>query len=200
MCYFMQQTKEAKELEHRFKANFKEKGDYIPGIYNGFQFPKTPVITNHNMTEIELYQWGLIPHWAKDESIQKFTLNARLETLSEKPSFKHIRDQRCVIISDAFFEWQWLDPKGKKKQKYKLSLPQNELFCFAGLYSLWQDPILQEQRKTYTILTTSANLLMSEIHNSKQRMPIVLTEQAELQWLKTGKLELLNDHLYQLYL
>ncbi len=198
MCFFMQQSKKAQDLEHRFKATFKNNSNYKPGIYNGFQFPLTPVITNQQTTVIECIQWGLIPHWAKDASIQKYTLNARVETIHEKPSFKNITQQRCLIIADAFFEWQWLDPHGKKKQKYKLSLPQNELFCFAGLYSTWMNPTNSEQKNTYTILTTVANNLMATIHNSKKRMPIILAHESEQNWLHSGELLPQNNDLVAL--
>lgn len=186
MCFFMQISKDATELKHRFQVSFEEEDFYKPAIYNGFQFPRTPIITSKDPGRIELFQWGLIPPWAKDDTIQKSTLNARMETIKEKPSFKYIFQNRCLIIADAFFEWQWLDPKGKEKQKYKITLPDNQLFTFGGLCNQWVDPTSGEIKKTYTILTTEANELMSKIHNSKKRMPFLLAPQKELLWL-SGK-------------
>jgi len=84
MCFYSKQSKTAQELQHRFNAKFENESLYQPGIYNGFQFPKTPVITNKLTDTIQLYQWGLIPFWAKEESIRQYTLNARIETIHDK--------------------------------------------------------------------------------------------------------------------
>jgi len=195
MCFHSQQTKSAIELQHRFKAKFDKPEDYTPGVYNGFQYPTTAVITNEDASKIQLYQWGLIPHWAKDKSIQKNTLNARIETISEKPSFRDCVNKRCIIPADGFFEWQWLDEKGKNKQKYLIHLPDNALFAFAGLWSAWHDKSTGQILNTYTILTTEANPLMAEIHNSKKRMPVIIQANSEMEWLGNNNLLLANDFL-----
>lgn len=195
MCFFSQQSKSAVELEYRFKANFESKDSYEPGIYNAFQYPKTPLITNKDSQEIQLFQWGLIPFWAADDSIKKYTLNARMETIHQKPAFRQAVNNRCLILADAFFEWQWLDDKGKQKQKYTLTLPGNTLFAFAGLWSEWTDKQTGEIIKTYTILTTQANELMSRIHNSKKRMPVILSPDMERDWLNGHALKMQNDAL-----
>lgn len=195
MCFHSKQSKSAQELEHRFKAKFDKGHSFLPAIYNGFQHPKTPVITNHQPERIQQIQWGLIPQWAKDDSIKKNTLNARLETLSEKPSFKNVINNRCLILVDEFYEWQWLDEKGKNKQKYALKLPNNEAFAFAGLWSDWVDKSTGEIIKSYTIITTEANELMSTIHNTKKRMPIILAPSNEYDWLQGHPIEMYNDHL-----
>lgn len=184
MCFHSQQSKSATELQHRFKAKFRKPESYQAGVYNGFNHPYTPVIANEDMAHIELYQWGLIPTWAKDTRFQKNTLNARVESISEKASFKDIEHHRCLVLADAFFEWQWLDAGGKRKKKYTLQMPDGEAFAFAGLWSTWIDPIQGQTRHTYTILTTEANALMSEIHNSKKRMPLILESGYEMQWLQ----------------
>jgi putative SOS response-associated peptidase YedK len=75
----------------------------------------------------------LIPAWAKDKTIQQYTLNAKIETLNEKPSFKNNIKNRCLVIADGYYEWQWLDPKGKNKQKYLITLTSEEPFAFAGI-------------------------------------------------------------------
>ena len=188
MCFFSQISKDAVELQHRFNAKFEEGSSFKPMAYNAFQFPKTPVITDKNRELIQMFQWGLIPHWAKNDEIKKHTLNARMETIHEKPSFKYAMHNRCLILSDGFFEWQWLDPKGKHKQKYTITLPENQLFAFAGLYNNWVDPVTGEIINTYTILTTEANELMSIIHNSKKRMPLILHPEDESLWLSGEKL------------
>jgi putative SOS response-associated peptidase YedK len=195
MCFHSKQSLSAKKIEKRFKAKFENIDEFEPSIYNGFQFPKTPIITNEHPGKIQMYNWGLIPFWAKDDSIRKYTLNARIETLHEKPSFRNVVKNRCLILADAFYEWQWLDDKGKKKQKYELILPDNEPFAFAGLWSEWVDKSTGELVNSYTILTTEANELMSRIHNSKKRMPIILSSENEREWLLGEGLVSGNDRL-----
>lgn len=184
MCFHSKQTKKAVELEHRFRARFDKPEAYQPSIFNGFQFPKTPVITNNQAQEIQLLNWGLIPHWAKDKDIRKNTLNARIETIAEKPSFRNVIHQRCLVLVDGFYEWQWLDPEGKKKQKYEIGLPDGEAFALGGLWSKWVDKETGEELNTYAILTTEAKGLMAEIHNSKNRMPLIIQPGFETAWLQ----------------
>ncbi len=195
MCFYSQQTKSATELENRFNARFKNSEQYRSGIYNGFEYPQTPVITNTEQHTIQLFQWGLIPAWAKDDSIQKSTLNGRMETIHEKPSFRNISTQRCLILSDGFYEWKWLDEKGKQKQKYFVHLPDKKSFAFAGLWSDWVNRETGEIISTYTILTTEANALMSEIHNTKKRMPVIVSPENETAWLVGKELQMYNDML-----
>lgn len=185
MCFYTTQTKEALELENRFKAKFNNiKLFNSPAFYNAFSFLQTPVIANNNKGVIDFFYWGLIPFWAKDIDIRKNTLNAKIETLEEKPSFRNCINNRCLIPADGFFEWQWLDEKGKQKQKYLISLPDNSLFAFAGLWSDWVNKETGELLKTYTIVTTEADDFMAKIHNSKKRMPVILSEKQETQWLE----------------
>lgn len=195
MCFFHQQSKTAQELKNRFNASFDEAANFVPREFNGFEYPKTPVITQKTPDKIELFQWGLIPSWAKDEKIRQHTLNARYETIREKPSFKHVLQNRCLIIADGFYEWQWLDLKGKRKQKYELILPEKELFAFAGLWSEWLNKSTGELIKTYTILTTQANSLMTVIHNTKKRMPIIVAKDSEQAWLEGKVFDMQNDQL-----
>lgn len=195
MCFHSKQSKSAQELEHRFKAKFKNTEQFQPSVYNGFQFPITPVITNKEPQTIQLFNWGLIPNWAKDNSIKKNTLNARIETIAEKPAFRNSINNRCLILADAFYEWQWLDNKGKQKQKYEIALPNNEPFAFAGLWSEWVDKETGELIQTYTVLTTEANELMSKIHNTKKRMPVILEINHENEWLNGQELSMQNDKL-----
>lgn len=195
MCFHSKQSKSAQELQNRFKAKFKNDTLFQPTIYNGFQFPKTPVITNKQTDIIQLFDWGLIPFWAKDDSIKKMTLNCKIETAHQKPSFRNVINNRCLVLADGFYEWQWLDEKGKQKQKYELTLPENEAFAFAGLYSEWLDKSTGELRNTYTIITTEANQLMSKIHNTKKRMPVIIATDNEQDWLHGHDLKMQNDRL-----
>ncbi len=140
MCFHSKQTKLALEVQSRFNATIDNPVEFKPSAHiNGFEYPKTPVIIDEKPNVITHYNWGLIPSWAKDDEIKKFTLNAKIETVNEKPSFKNSVDKRCLVIANGYYEWQWLDPKGKGKQKYELRLPNEELFAFAGLYSHWVD-------------------------------------------------------------
>jgi putative SOS response-associated peptidase YedK len=191
MCFHSQQSQDAQKLESRHKAKFVDKSSYVKGVYSGFAHPKTPVITNLNLEEIHLYHWGLIPSWAADESIAKNTLNARVETIREKPSFKNYIPNRCLILIDGFYEWEWLDAKGKEKQKYLITMPQNEPYALAGIWSEWTNKQTGEIKPTYTILTMEANELMSKIHNTKKRMPLVVANEKE--WLAGEKAILNND-------
>lgn len=190
MCFFSKQTKTAVELENRFNAKIENGQIFRENPYiNGFSFPRTPIIANNKISMIQHYQWGLIPSWAKDDSIKKFTLNARIETLKEKPSFRNSINNRCLIIADGYYEWQWLDPKGKKKQQYLITLPNDELFAFAGIWAEWVNKETGEIIKSYSIITTEANQLMREIHNSKKRMPVILTKNNENDWLTDKPVE-----------
>jgi len=196
MCYNTRITKPAEELEKRFNATFENKDQLqIPSVFNAFTFPQTPVITNNHIDKIQLFNWGLIPPWAKDITIRKNTLNARIETIHEKPSFKSVLNKRCLVIADGFYEWQWLDDKGKQKQKYELVLPNEEIFGFAGLWNAWVDKETGEIINTYTILTTQANELMSKIHNTKKRMPIIIKKGFEKDWLLDSMMNLDNDRI-----
>lgn len=184
MCFHSKQTKKAIEVINRFNAQIDKPELFNEtASYNAFTFPHTPVITNKHPHIIQEFYWGLIPKWSKDEDIRTYTLNARLETIKEKPSFKDNISNRCIIITNGFYEWQWQDKTGKKKKKYELSTTNNELFTFAGLYSEWLNKQTGEIRNTYTIVTTEAQGIMKEIHNSKYRMPITLTQEREQDWL-----------------
>ncbi len=183
MCFFTQQTKKAVEIEFRYQAKFEDPFRFKPSEFiNAYTFPATPVITNQEKKLIKHFNWGLIPGWANDENIKKYTLNARIETLQEKPSFRDYISNRCLIPANGFYEWQWLDPKGRFKQKYRITLPDEELFSFAGIWSVWNDPE-DSPKYTYTLITTKANELMSKIHNTQKRMPVILSKEQEIEWL-----------------
>lgn len=188
MCFHSKQSKSAQELENRFKAEFEHSDAYSPAIYNGFGFPKTPVITNSEPKLIKMFHWGLLPKWAKTEKddIRSQTLNARMETITEKPAFRNSINNRCLILLDGFYEWQWLDEKGKNKQKYLIALPDEAPFAMAGLFNEWTDKSTGHTLQTYTIITQEANELMAEIHNTKKRMPLILTPEFEMEWLNNG--------------
>jgi len=132
-------------------------------------------------TRIEPVRWGLIPSWAKDPSIGNRLINARAETLAEKPSFrKAFAKRRCLIIADGFFEWR---PVGKRKIPVYIFLKSKAPFGIAGLYETWKAPDGKEIR-TCTIITTDANDLVRPAHH---RMPAILPGDVEDRWLDPGE-------------
>lgn len=128
--------------------------------------------------QLKMRQWGLIPSWAKDPSIGFKTFNARAETLAEKPSFKEaFQKRRCLIPADGFYEWKKLG--GKTKQPYLIELKEQQPMTFAGLWETWTPPG-QPPLETCTIITTSANSLLEDLHH---RMPVILPEEHHAAWL-----------------
>ena len=122
-------------------------------------------------------RWGLIPSWAKDASIGNRMINARAETVAEKPSFRRaLQKRRCLILADGFYEWR---KEGKKKIPVLVSLKSRIPFGFAGLWESWRDPN-GETIHSCTIITTTPNALMATIHN---RMPVILPAEKESLWL-----------------
>ena len=141
--------------------------------------PQQNVLTvmRDETTHLDLLRWGLIPSWAKEESIGSKMINARAETLAEKPSFKRLlHSKRCLLVADGFYEW-------KKEQVGKtpmyITLRDKEPFAFAGLWDTWRDADGQQIR-TCTIITTEPNELVASIHN---RMPVILPPKAREEWL-----------------
>lgn len=184
MCFYSQQKDPIPIVKKRFNAEVNKPELFLQSDYiNGFSHPNIPVILDKNPNHIETdYHWGLLPSWTKEIEFRKNTLNAKIETITEKPSFKNYLDNRCLIIATAFYEWHWLDEKGKAKQKYQIN-SNTEIFTFAGIYNHWTNPETGEVIKTYTMLTTQANKTMQFIHNHKKRMPIILNQKDELDWL-----------------
>ena len=190
MCYRTKLNARIRSIEETFNAGFVEPEKYEPQKeINAFDFPFTPVITDEGPNEIFHFRWGLKPFWAKDEGIRKMTLNSKIETCKEKPAFKNAVENRCLVIADGFYEWQWQDPKGKQKQKYLIRPKEQEIFAFAGIYSTWKNPENGSLINSYSILTTEANEIMGEIHNNKKRMPVVLRKQDLGLWLGGGAIE-----------
>lgn len=127
--------------------------------------------------KVEGLQWGLIPFWAKDPKIGYRMINARAETLAEKPSFRNpLKKKRCLIVADGFYEWR---KDGSRKTPMYVRLKGGRPFGFAGLYDDWKSPEGKAVR-TFTIVTTSPNSLLAPIHD---RMPVILPKEAYAAWL-----------------
>ncbi|MEP6735977.1 MAG: SOS response-associated peptidase, partial [Chryseolinea sp.] len=152
----------------------------------------SPVITTEEKGELLPFNWGLIPWWTKSfqdgVKLRVQTLNCISEEMYDKPAFRDAaRDgKRCLIPCTGFFEWRWLDPKGKSKVPYYLTMPGQPLFSIAGLYSRYKDKSTDQEYFTYTVLTTTANALMEKVHNSKKRMPVIIPRQYEQDWLNAN--------------
>lgn len=185
MCYYTQQHASMEEVKKRFKATIDDPDSFLVSeMINGFAYLKTPIIIDENPEIVTTnYSWGLIPTWARDKEIRKNTLNARIETVQEKPAFKDSINNRCLIIATAYYEWRWEDAKGKVKKKYQINSQDEEIFTFAGLYNKCRDTQTGELWRTYTILTTEANETMKYVHNIKHRMPVMLKKNDEMAWL-----------------
>jgi len=153
--------------------------------YNIAPSQEAPVIVNvDGVRSCKLFQWGLIPSWAKDPSIGNKMINARAETLAEKPSFRSLlKNRRCLVLADGFYEWR---KEGKGKVPMRFKLKSNEPFVFAGLWDSWKQPD-GNALNTYTIVTTEPNDLLAKIHN---RMPVMLNHDDAVNWLTFSGVEI----------
>ncbi len=139
--------------------------------------PVATVLQSANERQFQLLRWGLIPAWAKDATMGSKLINARAETVAEKPSFRSaFRHRRCLVIADGFYEWRREDGK---KQPFYFRMQDRQPFAFAGLWEHWQDP-KGEAIDSCTILTTEANELLQQIH---ERMPVILNPKDYDLWL-----------------
>jgi putative SOS response-associated peptidase YedK len=137
--------------------------------------------------EFVMLRWGLVPFWAKDPSIGNRMINARAETVAEKPSYRNAyKHRRCIVLADGFYEWR---RDGEVKTPYYISLASGEPFALAGLWENWQDKESGESLQTATLITTDANAFMQPLH---RRMPVVLEANSATDWL-AGSDDLLDD-------
>lgn len=160
-----------------------------------------PVVRErHEQRSLEMFHWGLLPHWAKDRKIGASMINARAETLAVKNAFKRsFTKRRCIIPADSFYEWTTIEapvppesaslkgtkskqPKKAKpiKQPWNISTIDGSMMAFAGLYAFWSGPDGDEEVLSCTIITTTANERISPVHD---RMPVLLAPDAWEQWL-----------------
>jgi len=183
-----------KEIEEKFSPFSNPTFHHV----SGYAHPKLFIYTNDNPTFPVVSLWGLVPYWVKSEvQFKKFwnvTLNARVETIFEKPSFKQsAKQQRCLIYVDGFYEHHHF--KGKTYPFYITNKANNPL-CFAGLWSEWLNPETGELINTFSIVTRKGNSFMAKIHNNPKlkapRMPLFLDDEMEEEWLKLKPLGLEN--------
>jgi putative SOS response-associated peptidase YedK len=186
VCYYSSISVGFKIIEDRFGARFVQTESFQP-VYSAsaFTFPALPVITSENPAQIVQMNWGLIPCWIKDSesalSIRQQTLNARAETVLEKPAFRNsAMCKRCLVLVDGFFEFRH---ENNKTYPYYIRLTDHAPFALAGIWDNWQNPCGQERTRTFSVITTRANSLLEFIHNTKKRMPVILPREQEKAWL-----------------
>jgi putative SOS response-associated peptidase YedK len=181
MCGRFTLTLEISELQLAFDLG-EQSVEWKPN-YNIAPTNKIPVVTNENSSNIQLFQWGLIPSWAKDKSISAKLINARSETAHEKPSFRiPFKSKRCLIFSDGFYEWKKGNYKGSKKVPYYFRSVDKQPFVFAGLWDTWTGDDQEKPLQTCTILTCSPNEIVSPIYD---RMPVIFNWEEGQRWLSS---------------
>lgn len=137
--------------------------------------------------ELTMLRWGLIPSWAKDPAIGNRMINARAETVAEKPSYRAAyRRRRCLVLADGFYEWH---TEAAGKVPYYFSLASGQPFAFAGLWENWHSKTSDDSIQSATLITTAANEFTQPLHN---RMPVVLGPEAADRWL-AGDDELIDE-------
>ena len=175
MCGRFTLTTDLEQLEDCFSFHVADLSFHAR--YNIAPSQQVLAVLNSEERRGGFLRWGLIPSWAKDPSLGNRMINARAETLAEKPSFRRaLQKRRCLVLADGFYEWK---TEGKKKTPMYIALKSHEPFGFAGLWETWKSPD-GEAIHSCTIVTTTPNTLMESIHN---RMPVILARDAEAYWL-----------------
>ena len=186
MCFTVNVNIVREELEERYGAELIDHDKYRPSYYyHAHSLPLMPVVCSDDPASLRLFRWGLIPSWAGDESeaneIMMKTFNARSETIDTKPAFRDsFISRRCLVPVRGFFEWQHI---GGRKIPWYISLRDEDIFSLAGIWDSWKMKG-GVSLNTFSVVTTRANELMSEIHNTKKRMPVILPSALEKIWLK----------------
>ena len=186
MCFSVNVNLVKEELENRYGATLIDPDKYRPSYYyHAFSLPELPAICSGAPGKIQLLRWGLIPSWTRsinDANVIRYkTFNARSESIDKKPSFSSsFRSKRCIIPVKGFFEWQHI---GNEKIPWYIYHSENEILSIAGLYDEWIENNTGEVYSTFSIITTDANDLMAEIHNSAKRMPAIFDKTAETGWI-----------------
>ena len=180
MCNYFDNNVPTENLEKEFKKVFTIENEIVRAEQiNGFAHDPLPIIQDDVIEEFVVGSWGISAPWIRSgDKKALLPLNARLETIEEKKNFKNNVSNRCVIPVNAFYEWRWLDPKGRSKEKNKISVAESSIFSLGAIYFIDKNGKL-----SFSICTTEANDLMSYIHNTKKRMPIILPLGKENSWL-----------------
>jgi len=181
MCGRFTQERPASELAEIFAA--EPLADELGARYNvaptdeGFV-----VVQREERRAVTAYRWGLVPHWSADGKSASRMFNARAETITASPAFREaFKRRRCIVPVDSFYEWK---REGSVRQPYRVTRDDGLPLALAGLWAGWRDPETDQVRRTFTIVTTTPNEAMAELHD---RMPVVLEESAWDRWLVDGR-------------
>lgn len=186
MCGRFSQFKEFYEIKLRFNLDELVTGwDDLTFHKPRYNIPPSyivPVVVRDGSKHLRLMSWGLVPSWAKDQSIGQKMINARAETVAQKPSFKRLLfTRRCILPATGFYEWA---KDGKWKVPMHFRMKHGGLFGFAGLWDRWKSPDgLGRDFASFTIITTTPNELLATVHH---RMPVILRPENEDYWLDPG--------------
>ncbi|KXK36374.1 MAG: SOS response-associated peptidase [Saprospiraceae bacterium] len=180
MCGRSSLTKTEKDLEARFGVDF-----YSEDLERYNPIPNYNVAPTHIMPAIisgsrhfYMLRWGLVPFWAKDLTIGNKLINARVESIMDKPSFRHlVQSKRCIIPMDGYYEWK---KSGKQKVPYRITTKDQAIFGVAGLWDQWHNSDRGAVINSYTVITIPANEALCPIH---ERMPAILSRVNEQHWL-----------------
>ncbi len=165
-------------IEELVIEEWENPDNYIPN-YNIAPTQNSPILIDNGKRIVKSMRWGLIPSWAKDEKFGARMINARIETLLEKPSYRNlVSSKRCIVITDGYYEWR---KDGVRKIPYYLKDPEGKLLPMAGLYDVWKHPD-GYLMPSYTVITKEAQKNIATIHN---RMPVILPQDHLDNWLKT---------------
>ncbi len=180
MCGRFTLTLEAAVLQQQLRL-IQVPEEWIPR-YNISPSQNIAVIRDLDEPKIDMLRWGLIPFWAKSMDVAYSMINARAETISEKPSYKQsFKSRRCLIPADGFYEWKKSPDKKVPSTPFYIKLKSDPLFFFAGIWDAWKQPSTEETIESCTIITTTPNSLLAPIHD---RMPVILDRSTAWEWLK----------------
>ncbi|NQU84255.1 MAG: SOS response-associated peptidase [Mariniphaga sp.] len=194
MCFYYAVVKVNANRLFENKIISEKQLDLFPNQYfvNGFEFPLMPIISNDDPGQIQMFHWGLVPVSTRSKEnaidfLKKYnTLNAKAETIFESRMFSQlIFERRCLVLCSGFFEWRHKEPGKKSTSKYPfyVTMKDEGMFVFAGIWNQFTDRGTGEIFKTYSIITTPANEMLEIIHNTKKRMPLILPPEKAMDWL-----------------
>jgi putative SOS response-associated peptidase YedK len=145
-----------------------------------------PVITNAQRNQLQLFQWGLVPFWAKDAKVGYSLINARADTVATKPSFREaFKKRRCLVLADGFYEWK-ANAGSTRKTPFHIQMKSGKPFAFAGLWEMWTPKEGGEPLHSCTLITTTPNDVVAQVHD---RMPVILPQGSYDSWLRPEALK-----------
>jgi len=187
MCGRITVRTSTEDLLREFNLSVVEPLTWRPR-YNLAPTQPVPVVANTGERLLEVYRWGLVPSWAKDVAMGSKLINARADTLTEKPSFRSaFKKRRCLLLVDGFYEWRTVfEGPATAKAPFHIHRKDGRPFAIAGLWEEWQGPNGEPPLRTCALVTTEANALMRPLHD---RMPVLLPQDAQALWLTPGEVK-----------